>query len=448
MGGTGRPTRRKDPGTWRHCVIIYRSARAALGAATIALLAAACASMQAPTGGTLTKIPPKLVVVTPDTNARNSTAREVVFRFDKVIYEGTRGSLEKLVVISPSEGDPIVEWRREAIVVRPKKGFRANTAFTVTLLPGLTDLQSNRAATSFQTVFATGATIPSGALRGVAFDWIGQKAIPSARVEATMPGDTAFRWQSAADSLGRFVLPNLPAGQLAIRVYVDQNSNRQLDRRELFDSVTLTLADSARRDFYMFAHDTLGPRLDLVTVVDSQTVRVKFDPPVLPGSVIDSSSFIATRMKDTTRLAIRRVTLATTFDSSAIIRQKFVTDSAARVDTTVAGRQRRATEDSLRAANVRDSISRAQVAAIRAARDTAKKEIAPKPGRSAPPTEWVIELLQPLESASITRLQSVDVKGLTSAVRTKGTQRDFSWRRPEKKDSTAAKPADPVKKPQ
>jgi hypothetical protein len=442
---------------------MHRTARAVGWVATIALIAAAasCASMQAPPGGTLTKIPPKLVVVTPDTNARNSKAREVVFRFDKVIYEGSRGTLEKLVVISPSEGDPVVEWRREAIAVRPKKGFRANTAYTVTLLPGITDLQNNRSLKPFETVFATGATIPRSALRGVAFDWIGQRTIASARVEATMPADTAFRWQSASDSLGRFVLPNLPTGQLVIRVYVDQNSNRQLDRRELFDSITLTLADSARRDFYMFAHDTLGPRLDVVTVVDSQTVRVKFDPPVLPGSVIDTSSFIVTRMKDTTRLAIRRVSLGTTFDSSAIVRKKIVADSTARADTTTAGRRRRATEDSLRATNVRDSVSRAQVAAIRAARDTAKKEIAPKPNRPAPPTEWVIELLQPLESASISRIQSVGVKGLTGAVREKGTQRDFSWRRPEKKDSTAtksavpatkdstvAKPVVPMKKPQ
>jgi hypothetical protein len=428
--------------------MMRRTARAAVWVATIALIAAAaaCASMQAPPGGTLTKIPPKLVLVTPDTNARNSKAREVVFRFDKVIYEGSRGTLEKLVVISPSEGDPVVEWRREAIVVRPKKGFRANTAYTVTLLPGLTDLQNNRSPKPFETVFTTGTTIPRGALRGVAFDWIGQKAIANARIEATLPSDTAFRWQSASDSLGRFVLPNLPAGQLVLRVYVDQNSNRQLDRRELFDSITLTLADSARRDFYMFAHDTLGPRLDVVTVVDSQTVRVKFDPPVLPGSVIDTSSFIVTRMKDTTRLALRRVSLGTTFDSSAIIRKKIVADSTARADTTTAGRRRRATEDSLRAANVRDSVSRAQVAAIRAARDTVKKAVAPKPDRPAPPTEWVVELLEPLESASITRIQSTGVKGLTGAVRAKGTQRDFSWRRPDKKDSTAVKPLGPTKR--
>ena len=435
-------------------MIIHRTVRTVVLVATMALVAvaAACASMQAPTGGVITKIPPKLVVVTPDTNARNSKAREVVFRFDKVIYEGSRGTLEKLVVISPSEGDPVVEWRREAIAVRPKKGFRPNMAYTVTLLPGVTDLQNNRSSKPFQTAFATGATIPRGALRGIAFDWIGQRAVAGARIEATMPTDTAFRWQAASDSLGRFVLPNLPASQLVVRVYVDQNSNRQLDRRELFDSVTLTLADSARRDFYMFSHDTLGPRLDLVTVVDSQTLRVKFDPAVLPGSVIDTASFIVTRMKDTTRLAIRRVALGATFDSSAVLRRKFVADSTTRADTTTAGRRRRVTEDSLRTANVRDSISRAQIAAIRAARDTIKKEIAPKPNRLAPPAEWVIELLQPLESASITRIQSVDVKGLTGAVRAKGTQRDFSWRRPEKKDSAAtspvAKPAVPVKKPQ
>ncbi len=433
------------------------TARAAAIVATIALLAvaAACASMQAPPGGTITRIPPVLVAVMPDTNVRNAKAREVVFRFDKVIAEGARGNLEKFVVISPSEGDPEVEWRRETVAIRPKKGFRANTAYTVTMLPGVTDLQGNRTLKPFQTVFSTGPVIPRNAIRGVAFDWIGQKSVPGARVEALVPTDTAFRWQAAADSLGRFVLPNVPGGTLLVRVYVDQNNNRQLDRRELFDSTTLTLADSARRDFYMFAHDTLGSRLDVVTVIDSTTVRVKFDPPVLPSAVIDTSSFLVTRARDSTRLTIRRVTRAGLYDSAAVIRRKFVADSTALADTTAAGRRRRATEDSARIAGVRDSISRAQVAAIKAARDTVKKEVAPKPNRFAPPTEWVIEFAQPLESASIARLQATDIPGLTGYKRT--SRRDFSWRRPEKKDSTAtggkgaAKPAatpPPVKKPQ
>ena len=117
-------------------------------AATLALAfgsAVGCAQQGAPPGGPPDKQPPVLVRVTPDTGAVNTTPPRVVFRFDEVVSERPQGapSLRELFLISPRDGEPDVDWRREAITVRPRRGWKKNAVYTVTMLPGLVDLRGN-----------------------------------------------------------------------------------------------------------------------------------------------------------------------------------------------------------------------------------------------------------------------------------------------------------------
>ena len=124
----------------------------------VVLSAAACASPGMPPGGPEDHVPPKLVSVSPDTNATNVRASSVTFRFDEVVSErpGAASSLDKLVVLSPSDGAARVRWRRSRIQVRPRRSFRPNTTYTVTLLPGIADLRGNIHTTPFTTTFSTG----------------------------------------------------------------------------------------------------------------------------------------------------------------------------------------------------------------------------------------------------------------------------------------------------
>jgi hypothetical protein len=197
----------------------------------------------------------------------------------------------------------------------------------------------------------------------------------------------------------------------------------------------------------MFAHDTIGPSLTDVTAVDSMTLRVRFDRPLLPGGPLDVSQF-SLKMRDTTQkdsvtIPIRRVSSAARFDTLTQQRKLFVLDSTMRADTSVAGRRTLVTRDSLLRVHVQDSISAAQQASVKAARDTVKKIDRPKPTRAAPLSEFIVELGQPLPYDMFGNLSVEGVVGLTGHIHVPPrTRKQVVLRRPQKpapKDSAAVK---------
>jgi hypothetical protein len=252
----------------------------------------ACASMETPPGGPPDSAPPVLVNVTPDTNAVNVRPKAVVFRFDEVVSERPRTAtkLDEMVLISPATGAPNVDWKREAIEVRPRKGWRPNTTYTVTLLPGLGDLRNNVRTEGASVIFSTGPSIATSAVRGLAFDWVAGKPAPGAYIEAISHPDSIV-YVATADSSGTFVVRNIPPGEYTVRALVDLNRNRDLDPRELWDSVHVTVSDSARVEMLTHAHDTIPPRIDQVAARDTFTLRVTLDRPLDPGMTVDTSLF-------------------------------------------------------------------------------------------------------------------------------------------------------------
>ena len=425
--------------------------RTRLGLATLAL-AAGCASQGMPPGGPPDKTPPVLLKVTPESGSLRVGLRQVVtFRFDEVVNERTRagGGLDQAVVVSPSDGPLSVDWHRTSITIRNRKGWRPDIAYTVTILSGLQDLSGNATRKPLQTVFSTGSVIPHGEVSGVAFDWAAQRAVSGARVEAMIGSDTALKFVAVADSTGRFLLTTLPPGTLRVRAYLDQNNNRVLDPREQWDSASVSLADTttAVREFYMFVHDTIGPSLLDVTPIDSVTLRVRFDRPLLPGSALEASQF-SLKMKDSTKadsvpIAVRRVTSAARFDTLTLERKVFVADSTMRADTSAAGRNAVQRRDSISRSMRQDSIAQAQIASVKAARDTTKRVVLPKPSRPAPLSEFILELGQPLPYDVFATLSVRDAIGLTGHTRRPPRVKQVVIRKPAPKDSAAAKARKP-----
>src|SRR5690606_5260270 len=100
--------------------------------ATAAL--AGCARAELPMGCPPDPNPPQLAAVIPAPGSSAERLSEVVFRFDEVVAERPAGgSLDALVIISPRDGSPRVRWRRNAITVRPRGGWRPATTYSVTL---------------------------------------------------------------------------------------------------------------------------------------------------------------------------------------------------------------------------------------------------------------------------------------------------------------------------
>lgn len=403
--------------------------------------AVGCASQGMPPGGPPDIASPVLLKVSPESGAVNATPKAVTFRFDEVVSERPRGapSLEQLVLLSPSDGIASVDWGRNELVVRPQHGWRPNTAYSVTVLPGLTDLRGNAATRPFRTVFSTGPTIPNAVIRGVAFDLMGGKALPSARIEAIVGSDTILRYSAAADSVGRFSLGTLPASTFIVRAWIDANNNGIRDPREAWDSITVSVSDSARHDLYMFPHDTLGARIADVTVADSVTIRLRFDHGL--KAAITVAQLRLFRSRDSADVAIASVLPAGQADSSAIREKAAREDSLLRADTSAKGRQARARADSTKRVRALDSLARAQNDSIRAARDTTRRAPPPKFERTVPPTDFVVKLTAPLPFEVAFRLSARDVQALSGPART--SERPLQLKRPPPIDSTALKRALP-----
>jgi len=374
------------------------------------LAAAGCASPGLPPGGPEDPNPPKLVRITPDTGRVNTRPPRVVFQFDEVVSERPQGavSLDRLFLISPRDGEPDVDWNRDAITVKPHRGFRANTVYTVTMLPGLVDLRGNVRKEGAQTVFSTGPTIPRSRISGVVFDWVAGNVATTPLVEVIQRPDSVV-YVTVADSSGRFVFPYLAPGHYTVIALQDANANRALDPRESWDSVEVVLTDSAVVEMLAFVHDSTGPGIREVTVADSVTLRVALDRPMDPTLPLAPALFTL-RAADSSAVAIAAVATSAAFDS---------TRANAPGGKPAAGARPQGARPAPRPPafpppapptaepSVRDTIP---VDSLRASRG-------PRPSRPVPPSELVLRTARPLALGASYRLDTPGLRGLLGTSR-------------------------------
>ena len=382
-----------------------------------------CASPGMPPGGPDDRLPPELVATTPDSAALNARPKQVAFRFDEVVSERPVGApaLDRLFLISPRDGDPKVTWHRTWIAVRPRKGWRDNTVYTVTMLPGLSDLRNNVRKQGATVLFSTGGTIPDTRLTGIVFDWIAGKPAPRAAIEAITADSTIY--VASADSTGRFEMLHLPNGPYTVRAYMDANSNRSVDPREAWDSVAMTLGGSSNVELLAFVHDTIGPRISTVTVQDSLTIRVTFDKPIHPDQTIDASRFTLLAA-DSTPLPILSALSAKTAELERVAAERAKQDSVRARDSTAAAR------DTTEAPRIPMPL-----------RNAARKDTTPVPvpGRLIPETEAILRLGSPLVAGTTYRLRATDVEGMLRVRRTSERVFTIPKAKAVARDSTAAK---------
>ena len=353
---------------------------ALLGAMMLGCLAA-CASPGLPPGGPERHTPPLITRLRPDTNTVNVRAKELEIEYDEVVSEhpANASSLNDLVLISPRNGAPRVDWHRSTLSIRPSRGFRPNTAYTVTVLPGVADLRGNIRRTSTVVTFSTGPKIPATVFRGTMFDWLSGVPVNTGMVEARLVSDTSVVYLTASDSIGRYRMIGMPPAQYMVRGYVDSNRNRALDPGEAFDTTRVFVTDSVNLEILAFAHDSTGPRLGTVAPTDSITLRAIFDTPLDPR-----------RPLATTQLSL------TGTDSSRIA---IVSVEPARPDTT-------------RATPLLPPVSQSAIP-IPTRNPVAPAVVLPKPTRPLLVRDVIIRLAQPLRAGMTYRLNVTNAPGPT-----------------------------------
>jgi hypothetical protein len=385
------------------------------------LAVAACASPGMPPGGPPDAELPVLVRMLPDSNAVNVRVPAVVLRFNEVVSErssataaagrgpttpgaaasmggGSAGAagLAGLLVLSPSDGRDEVIWRREALELRPRRGFRPNTAYRVTLLPGLADLRGNRVTEPFSFVFSTGGAIPTGVISGVVFDWTTGKPAANALVEVFIAPDSSFRWSARADSLGQFRIGELTPGTYELRTWVDANNDRRVSFREISDTAQVTLADTASRELYAYVRDTVPARLEAVELLDSTAIRFRVDRGIVADWDGRSAELVGA---DSAVIALGGPFVpSVVYDSLARARAQAARDSAAAAaaDSVAASQPPDTGRVETTRPEPRDSADRAAPEAVDA--DTSAAEGLPRPvfRRSVPVTQWTAPLAAPL----------------------------------------------------
>ena len=159
------------------------------------------------------------------------------------------------------------------------------------MMSGLTDLRGNVRKTGASTFFSTGTTIPRTRLAGNVFDWVSGTPATGALIESYVPPDTIHPYVALADSNGAFVIEHIPPARYTVRAYVDRNKNLGIDPSEPWDSVSVSLTDSATTELLVFTHDSVPPRIRDISAIDSVTLRVTFDKPVNPAQTLTASNF-------------------------------------------------------------------------------------------------------------------------------------------------------------
>jgi hypothetical protein len=375
-----------------------------------ALFPLACASPGMPPGGPPDVAAPQIVSIVPDSGTVGVKPKEVIFHFDEVVSEKppSATTLADLFLISPRDGVPSVSWHRDAISVKPAHGWRNNTSYSVILLRGLADIRGNVRNTGATTFFSTGPTIPQTRISGQVFDWVAGTPAANALVESFVPPDSLHPFVALVDSSGAFTLNHLPPARYTVRAYVDRNKNLSIDPSEPWDSSTLNLTDSIQKEFLVFTHDTVPPRIRDIEVVDSLSLRVTFDKAIDPTQALSAANFSLTG-PDSVRVPI----------ASA---------GPAPKDTTL-----KVTPTEVRPSAGRQPAGRAPT---RAAADTAAvvKRVMSRP---SPISSVIIKLQHPLVPKTVYRVRAIGIRGLTG--QTGDSERSYT--------SPAAPPPVPAAKP-
>jgi hypothetical protein len=309
-------------------------------AMTVFLLLA-CARMEPPPGGPPDAAPPQLVRTTPDSFASLPDFSDAVeFQFDEVISEGSSpnqgtgsGDLEKLVILSPTKDVPQVRWRRNRITVRPDEGWQRDRVYRVELLPGVTDLRSNRSNRGALVTFSTGAPRPETTFEGTVVDWTSGRPAPAALVIATQLPDS-LPYRGLADSSGRFSLGPLPPGDYIVSGVLDENRNHLADPREAFDSLRVPRGNDTTLELWAFVHDTTPPRVRTVNPIDSMSAAVEFAQSLDPRQRLQLSALRVSLLPDSTPVRMASV-LPKPLDDSLHAKRAAPPDTA-KADTAAA----------------------------------------------------------------------------------------------------------------
>lgn len=200
-------------------------------ASIIFVILAACANIQAPSGGPPDTTPPTILSNSPENLSTNFTEDKVVLEFSK--YMNKTNVIENLF-ISPSINTEY-KWKGKKLIVEFDDELEPNTTYSLQLGTEYTDYYNNKPAKAYSVVFSTGSIIDTGSISGKLY---GEKVqgcfIFAYRIDKINPdtlnfADVVANYKVQVGSNGSFEITALADGVYRLIAVEDQFKDFKYD---------------------------------------------------------------------------------------------------------------------------------------------------------------------------------------------------------------------------
>lgn len=197
-----------------------------------------CAEVQAPPGGEVDKLAPRVDSTLPINGSVNVSAGNTI---DIYFSERVQAGQGKQIFLSPRPSkEPKLKWHSDRLTITLPEPFDSNQTYVVTIGSAVTDLRNNHLDSSMTVAFSTGSTLDSGRVSGIIYQ--GANPQPGvmvglwnlARLTDTTIIDSLFPdYLTVTSAKGYFNLKYLPDEEYRLIAFIDRNRNDRLNfRRE------------------------------------------------------------------------------------------------------------------------------------------------------------------------------------------------------------------------
>ncbi len=226
---------------------------------SVLLFSVQCASIQAPLGGPIDSLPPKLIDETPRNLTRNFSSKKIVISFDEFIKLADQF---KQISVSPDmEKLPEFYAKRRDLEITMPDSLEKNTTYTISFGKAITDYNEGNPFLNYSYVFSTGNQIDSLSISGNVRDARTLDPVLEASV-LLIPTrqDSIFGKKKAnifklTDSSGNFTIKNLREDTYRIYALKEENGDR------IYNSPSELIAFQA--DSFHLNKDTSNIHLEL-----------------------------------------------------------------------------------------------------------------------------------------------------------------------------------------
>lgn len=211
---------------------------------TLALIAAACASMGRPDGGTRDEEPPVFLRSNPSPGTTNVKPSKITLTFNENVQ--LEDAFNKVIVSPAQKQQPQVSANGRHVTVNFRDTLRENTTYTVDFADAIKDLNEGNILDGFAIDFSTGDSIDSLRISGIVLQAENLEPAQGMLVGVySNLSDTAFRTLplekiARTNQYGHFTIRNLKPGKYRIFAINDVNRDYRWDRTEdvaFYDSI-------------------------------------------------------------------------------------------------------------------------------------------------------------------------------------------------------------------